>query len=89
MKGNHGAGDGSITWGTRREPKIGRPHLVGFVVQKTDSFQTVAVDFEADSPLTVLRLDPGTRPGTVSIASLRLVDSTGKVLKDWLVSGGK
>jgi len=81
MKTN--AGNGSITWATRKEPKIGKPHLVGFPVKDGDEIQTIRVDFEADSPLTVFRLDPGTKPGTIVIESIRLLDSSGKELKKW------
>ena len=49
----------------------------------SDTLQTIHIDFEADSPLTIFRLDPGTRPGTIVIESIRLLDSAGKELKGW------
>lgn len=78
------AGGGSLYWGTKASGGFGPERRVNFDLPQGEEFQAFEISFTSDSPLTNLRLDPGTGPGLISLRNLILKDGKGKSIHRWL-----
>ena len=76
-------GPGQVFWTTQAEPRFQAGQAVGFALPHDGEWHEVAVAFAPAAPLLGLRLDPGTAPGTVEIAWIRLQDGAGTTLREW------
>jgi len=70
------AGHGSIFWTTDRSPVRGNDKLAHFEMIHDGAWHEYRVRLRAPGKLTDLRIDPGTAPGEVEIAEIRLVRET-------------
>ncbi len=78
------AGPGTIHWGTKKSPNFGPEQKIEFEFPQGKEFQTFQIPFSANTPLTSLRIDPGTQAGTATLRRLRLETSDGTLVKQWL-----
>ena len=81
------AGGGAVYVATRKHPKFHRDRMAALPVEHGAAWHTYRLDFTLDSPLTALRIDPASAPGTVDIGEIRLIHWTqpgaGRVVRHW------
>jgi hypothetical protein len=76
-------GTGEIRWTTKTKPNFGHELLALFDIAHDGAPHDYSVPVPATEPLTALRLDPGTAPGTIRLETLHLKDAKGALLKTW------
>jgi len=82
MKSNsHGAGQ--VYWATDKRGTFKSDQSFIFAVGHNNQWIEYSMRLRVDKPITALRLDPCTAPGTVQFAWLRLLDTQKRVLAEW------
>ncbi|MEO0448345.1 MAG: arylsulfatase, partial [Verrucomicrobiota bacterium] len=76
-------GTGDIFFTTDGKTVLPQGGKQTFLINGSDTAQSVLVDLETDKQLHQLRIDVSDGEGTAQIANLRLLGPGGTVIKDW------
>jgi len=78
-------GSTRLLWLTQAQPNYKIPHNLAkpYSIKHDGKWHEITINFETDSPLTMLRLDPGTAPGTIDFDYIRLCTQTGQTIQTW------
>ena len=76
-------GQGDIFFTTDKEAVLPRGETITFPVVGGSQAQEVRLEIDTAEQLHQLRIDIADGPGTATMSKLRLLDSSGKILKDW------
>ena len=76
-------GQGDIFFTTDKEAVLPRGETITFPVVGGSQAQEVRLEIDTAEQLYQLRIDVADGPGAATLGKVRLLDSSGDVLKDW------
>ena len=77
------SGQGDIFFTTDKSAVLPRGENITFPIVGGSQAQEVRLEIDTAEQLHQLRIDIADGPGTATMSKLRLLDSSGKILKDW------
>ena len=83
-------GAGQVFWQERRvRPAFHRKRRVTFQPETDGKFHVYRVELKPAKPLVAVRIDPAQGRGRVTIAGIKLIDTSGRVVQQWPGKGKK
>jgi arylsulfatase len=80
---SHAAGGGEIYWTTDAKTVLPKGGHLEFDVKHNGQWQNISLNIPEKKRLYALRLDPCASAGEARIEGLKLMDSSGKIIKSW------
>ena len=80
---SNASGQSDLFWTIDAKTKLPGGKQVPFDITHDNTWQEIELKIDTQETLFGLRLDPGSSPGEVCIASLNLLDAAGTILKAW------
>lgn len=74
---------GEVFFTTDEQTILPKGNRITFGVTATGTWQSIEVNLETSESIQQLRLDVSEGPGTASIRNLRLIDASGKPVREW------
>lgn len=76
-------GQGDIFFTTHKKAVLPKGENITFPIVGNGQSQKIRLEINTEERLYQLRIDVADGPGTATLTNLRLLDASGKVLKDW------
>ena len=76
-------GGGEVFYTTDNKTVLPKRNRIDFPIDGSGGPQDVRIPIPTDQSLKQIRLDVSDGPGSASLRNLRLLDSEGRIIKDW------